>query len=68
MDSVNTYFKKPLTYFKDSLNFGNKYQYLILSQRSTFFGPGISRVWNSLILAAMRAEISGSLRSLADNV
>lgn len=42
--------------------------YLNLSHRSTFFGPGMSRSWNSFILAAIRADISGSSRSEADSV
>jgi hypothetical protein len=39
-----------------------------LCHRETSFGPGISRPWNSFILAAIRADISGSCRSEADSV
>jgi hypothetical protein len=48
--------------------FNLSYQYLILFQRSTVLGPGISRLWNSLIFAATRADISWSRRSAADSV
>ena len=44
------------------------YNYLILCQSWTFFGPGIRRLWNSLILEAIKADISGSRRSAAERV
>lgn len=42
--------------------------YLILFHRTTFLGPGMSRLWNSLNLAATRADTSTSRRSPADSV
>lgn len=42
--------------------------YRNLSHRRTFFGPGISRSWNSFILDAIRADVFGSRRSDADSV
>lgn len=43
-------------------------EYRNLSQSLIILGPGMSRSWNSLNLAAIRADTSGSRRSAADSV